>query len=500
MLITTKTDLTSTLPASEFNQFLSELITNLIGTSGQTASAGDLDQIAKTVAAYAAQGGVFCVDSGAADAYTLAVVSPFKSPPVLKNGLTIKFRPGNSNLTTAPVVSVFGSSNVAIKKSDGVSSIGIGDLSSSEDVELRYDSVNTCFTFSPSATNAAKLRTISNKNIIINGDFNIWQRGTSFSSIADSAFFADRFRYQKSGTMVHDITRSTDVPTVAQAGRLFSYSALVDCTTADATIAAGDYCWVSQSVEGFNFQPIAQKAFTISFWVKGTKTGIHCVAFSNSGVDRSYVAEYTINTIDTWEYKTVTVTASPSAGTWDYTDGVGLKAYFVLAGGSTRQTTANAWQTGDYVATSSQVNACDSTSNNFRVCGVQIEAGSIATAFEKISIAKSFTDCYRYAQSFGGDGSFDLVGLGLAPSTTIADIAVRLATPMRGIPTLTYSGLWQISDSANVTPFVSMAILTASKTIVNIAVTVASGLTQFRAYRLEAADSSAARVLLSSEI
>src|SRR4051812_38977669 len=76
------------------------------------------------------------------------------------------------------------------------------------------------------------------KNAIINGDFPFWQRATNFVGIIAGAYSADRFLYQKGGTMVHDISRSTDVPTVAQAGRLFNYSLLVDCQTIDAAIAA----------------------------------------------------------------------------------------------------------------------------------------------------------------------------------------------------------------------------------------------------------------------
>jgi len=236
----------------------------------------------------------------------------------------------------------------------------------------------------------------SNRNAIINGDFNIWQLGTTFSSIADSAYSADRWLYQKVGTMVHNISRSTDVPTVAQAGRLFNYSLLVDCTTPDTSIAAGDFALIRQKIEGYNFLPLAQKIITFSFWVKATKTGIYCVFAGNSTVDRSYIGEYTINASNTWEYKTVTLAASPNAGTWDYTNGVGLNIGFALAAGSTFQATAGAWQTGSFNATSNQVNACDSASNDFRIVGVQLEAGSVATPFENRTIQDELRLCERY--------------------------------------------------------------------------------------------------------
>src|SRR5678816_1821597 len=146
-------------------------------------------------------------------------------------------------------------------------------------------------------TTAPATRPLSSvaRNAILNGDFNVCQRGTSFTSIANNTYAADRWLYGKGGTVVHDISRSTAVPTVAQSGRLFNYSLLLDCTTADAAMAAGDIAQILQRIEGYNWLPVAQRIFTISFWVKATKTGTYCVAFLNSGTDRSYVAEYTVN-------------------------------------------------------------------------------------------------------------------------------------------------------------------------------------------------------------
>ena len=58
----------------------------------------------------------------------------------------------------------------------------------------------------------------------ITTDFNVWQKGTSFSSVLAGIYTADRWLYLKSGSMVHDMSLSSDVPTVAQSGRLFSNS------------------------------------------------------------------------------------------------------------------------------------------------------------------------------------------------------------------------------------------------------------------------------------
>ena len=286
----------------------------------------------------------------------------------------------------------------------------------------------------------------SNKNIIINGDFNIWQRGTSFVGVVDNQYTVDRWVYRKiNTTAVHDISRSTDVPTVAQAGRKFNYSVLIDCQTIDASISAADIVVFFQRIEGYSFLPIAQKAFTISFWVKATKIGIYCVAFTNGSGDRGYVAEYVVNASDTWERKTITVPASPSAGTWDYTNNVGVNAVFCLAAGSNYQTTPNVWQNGDFSATANQVNSCDNAANNFRLCGVQIEGGSVATPFEQRAFQQELLLCQRYYEK-----SYDIAdppgavanNSGNARAFPVTNVAFRqniyFKVPKRALPAITY--------------------------------------------------------------
>lgn len=239
------------------------------------------------------------------------------------------------------------------------------------------------------------------KNAIIGGDFstNPWQRGTSFAAIAHATYSADRWEYAKVTTgAAHTITKAADAPTVAQAGRLSTHCLMVDCTTADVVVAAGDLVAIRQNIEGYNWIPLAQRTITLSFWHKHTKTGIYCVALNNGGGDRSYVAEYVQDTTDTWEKATVTFTASPSAGTWDYTTGIGARLYFTMMAGSTYQTTADAWQTGLFIATANQVNACDDTANNFKIALVQLEAGSVATEFEARSYQQELALCQRYTQ------------------------------------------------------------------------------------------------------
>lgn len=272
----------------------------------------------------------------------------------------------------------------------------------------------------------------SDPNAFLNGAFQFWQRGTSFAAVANLTRVADGFKYIKVGAMVHTISESTDVPTIAEIGVKLGSSMLIDCTTVDAAIAAGDVCVISRAIEGYNFLNLVN-GFTISFWAKATKTGIYCIAFENSGGDRSYVAEYTINTTATWERKTVTVPATPTAGTWEYTTGAGLWISWALACGSTFQTTAGAWQTGHFYGTSNQVNACDDTANDFRITGIKIEPGSVATPFLLPDYQQEKARCQRYCVSFN-----DVFVSSSAFRTSTNQIVVYSALPvtMRSAPTL----------------------------------------------------------------
>lgn len=238
-------------------------------------------------------------------------------------------------------------------------------------------------------------------NPIINGSMEIWQRGTAFAAIASGAFGPDRFKMAYSTSAVVTLNRSTDVPTVGQAGMLFNYSLEIDVTTADASIAAGDYFAIHHVIEGHNWRPFAQRDCVVSFWVKSPKTGVHSVGLSNTGPDRTYVGTYTINVVNTWEYKTVVFAASPAAGNWNYLTGIGAVLSFTLAGGSAYHSTVGSWQTTGFGYTpvsSSQVNVLDDAANFFRITGVKLELGAVATPIAYVPFETELARCQRYYQ------------------------------------------------------------------------------------------------------
>lgn len=112
---------------------------NIITTSGQSLSDSTLNQQATGIASYAAQGSVFGTDSGAADAYVFTQISPFLKPYALKNGMTIKFRPGNANTGGACTVNACAFGSKSVKAADGTTNPPINSLNTSTDAELRYN-------------------------------------------------------------------------------------------------------------------------------------------------------------------------------------------------------------------------------------------------------------------------------------------------------------------------------------------------------------------------
>lgn len=176
---------------------------------------------------------------------------------------------------------------------------------------------------------------IFRKNVIINGDMRIAQRGTSFIAAPTNTYPVDRFRCEYEADSVQTLSQEVDAPS----GQGFYYSLKWAVTTADTSIDSYQGARIRYNVEGYDFLPFIGKEAVLSFWVKAHKTGTYCVAFRNAGSDRSYIMEYTVNQSDTWEKKTLPITFNYVGGTWNYTNGVGLSISFSLAAGTMSQGT-----------------------------------------------------------------------------------------------------------------------------------------------------------------
>lgn len=286
------------------------------------------------------------------------------------------------------------------------------------------------------------------ESAIVNGAFRIAQLGTSFVA-AGQIYTLDNWEYGFVGTGIVTITQSTDVPAESVAAGHPNFSLKVDVTTADSSIAATDFYVVYQRIEGYNFAALlAGRKCVLSFWVKSTTTGIHCVSVRSAGADRSFIAEYTVNVSNTWERKTILVDfTAVSGGTWDYTTGYGVTLLFTLAAGSNSQQPIG-WNSANAFGTSGQTNVLNSTSNDFLIHGVDFRPGVIVP---RLFVPKRFDldvlQAYRYYEKLSEDfvpGSA-IAGRAVearAISTQFLSANVTYRAPKRISPTVTIYSLF----------------------------------------------------------
>jgi len=284
---------------------------------------------------------------------------------------------------------------------------------------------------------------LANRNKIINGSMMIHQRGDQSATGSAGYLSCDRFLTSNGSAAQVAVTKSTDTPDG------FSASTKWDCTTADSSIAAGDYFIIQQRIEGQNVQDFAKgtssaKQFAVSFYIKATKTGVYTVELED--VPNQRVCSKTITVSDTnWNRYTLIYPAD-TTGSLANGNSNSLSLNFWLIAGSnfnsgTLQSSSWGTLTSANRASSSQVNAMDSTSNDFFLTGVQLEVGSVATDFEHRSFGQELALCQRYYTRLTAGGSNPLHFTGSTKQQTYVSCSrVELPTTMRSAPSISFTG------------------------------------------------------------
>lgn len=287
---------------------------------------------------------------------------------------------------------------------------------------------------------------LSNRNLVINGDMRVAQRGTA-AVTAGGGRPVDRWL-----TAIVSAGTFSLQQTTANVPPGFTHALLATVTGADATTDAGDVWWIEQRLESqdtdfLQYATANAQSLTLSFWVRSSVSGTYCATITaHDGTNpsaRSHVKEYTINSADTWEHKTLTFPGPTSGTVLSNTNTQGLSARFGLVSGTNSQVTADTWVNVNATGTANQTQLLETLNANWLVTGVQLEAGEKATPFEHRSFGDELARCERYYQQ-SYTGSTPVANNGgticatCCGNTNRAFGNVYWSTTMRQAPTVTW--------------------------------------------------------------
>jgi len=312
------------------------------------------------------------------------------------------------------------------------------------------------------------------KNYIINGAMMISQENGTTVGTVNGYYPADQYFTVLSHAGVVTANQTNVTPTPAGSINRIQYIV----TTADTSVAAGDYHIIQQRIEGLRvadlmFGTASAKTVTLQFGVRAP-AGTYCIAINNGAFDRSYVAEYAIaaGEANTDVIRSVTIPGDVT-GTWAKDNSIGFTVYFALMGGSTFQAPANVWTAGNKFATANQFNFLGTVNNTFHLFDVSLTEGSVAPPFGVTDYASELAACQRYFEVLAGP-----IGTGQAYTASGTYIVYRFLTK-RAAPAVAHLGNFNVYNSGGtalpVTAFTGSFGSTASSMFYGYG--VASGLT-----------------------
>jgi hypothetical protein len=354
------------------------------------------------------------------------------------------------------------------------------------------------------------------KNKFINGAMTIDQRASgnvAFANTGTSGFVTvDRFGYNNQSGANLTLQQSTTSGGAAAAG--FTKSLKLTVTANNASLTSGQFTRFFSGFEGLNMADLAwgtadAKPITLSFWVRSSVVGLHSIVIQGYLVTTisAYAGTYTINSADTWEYKTITIPGA-TTGTWA-TDN-SQWGYMTIGHGSGSAgglITANTWVTGQsgYAnQATGTVSVLGTVGATWYITGLQVEKGSTASSFEFRSHQKELMLCQRYTYRHSAEGDIDTyapLGQGRYFGTNAAQLYVPFKVTMRTSPSsVTQFGNIAVNDTGFSAFAITLALNETSSSGATVTGTTTSGTTAGNATTFYANNANNAALIFSAEL
>ena len=278
------------------------------------------------------------------------------------------------------------------------------------------------------------------RNIAYNGAMQVAQRSDGVTGIGASSgyFTVDRYKTIISGTAGRFTMSQETITDLAGFGNALK----INCTTADTSVASGEYYILSQLFEGQDVQQLKKgtsdaEKVTVSFYVKGNASATYSLELEDTDNGRRNSQTFAVTT--SWNRVSLTFNAD-TTGTLNNDNANSFNINFWLHAGSdfTGGTFSdNSWGTGTNTrASSSQTSIFDSTDREFFLTGLQMEIGSVATPFEHRSFGEELALCQRYFYELvsGFNKSF---AMGAYYTANLITSDIRFPVTMRATPSVT---------------------------------------------------------------
>ncbi len=300
---------------------------------------------------------------------------------------------------------------------------------------------------------------LGHRNLVINGAMQVAQRGTVSSVLNSSYGGPDRFQaYRADGPGVWQISQQASAPS----GSGFSHCLEHKVSTANGTLDSADEAVISYTIEGKDLAQVKKgtssaEQLTLSFWCRTGTSGTYIAELYDLDNSRQVSKSFTHAGSDGWEKKEITFPAD-TTGAFTYDNSGGLQIRIWIAAGTTwtSGTLNTTWAAASNANRAVGCTNLSATLNNyFRMTGVQLEIGAVATPFEHRSYGEELARCQRYYYLHGpNDNSitYSIVGTGMIGqngSTTTAKVLVYLPVAMRTKPSVSVdSGSNQFKNDA----------------------------------------------------